>query len=166
MWELLRRWVPPVYLLRNIVQHYTLMQSAPLWIVFQTGTTEYIHSSRFWERVFQLIQHFSTRIIVVVYPIVHRCATFWLLLSILRTLPLHFCAKKRAFFKNIFLLSRHSRRQFGRANVLKTTKSFMHVAFTTYFFTPSKKEKRCQEFLVRSFIEKRKIGIAFFSSSL
>ena len=50
--------------------------------------------------------------------------------------------------------------------IAKTTKSFMHVAFTTYFFTPSKKEKRCQEFLVRSFIEKRKIGIAFFSRSL
>ena len=37
-------------------------------------------------------------------------------------------------------MSRHTRRQFGRANVLKSM-YFMHVAFTTYFFTPLKKKK-------------------------
>ena len=138
-----------IYLLRNTLQHYTLMQSAPLWIVFQTGTTEYIHSvySRFWDENgflywFSILEHTILYLVAQYIPLFTDARRFdyYYTKYILRILPLSFLCQKRAFSKNIFLLSRHTRRQFGRANVLKSM-YFMHLAFTTYFFTPLKKKK-------------------------
>ena len=99
------RWVPPVYLLRNTLQHYTLMQSAPLWIVFQTGTTEYIHSvySRFWDENgflywFSILEH------TIVYLVAQMRDV--LIITILNTYsefyPFLFCAKNVLFPKIFF----------------------------------------------------------------
>ena len=105
------RWVPPVYLLRNTLQHYTLMQSAPLWIVFQTGTTEYIHSvySRFWDENgflywFSILEHTILYLVAQYIPLCTDARRFdyYYTKYILRILPLSFFCAKNVLFPKIF----------------------------------------------------------------
>ena len=87
---------------------------------------------------------------ILVYTIgvhISHCAQMRdvLIITILRTLPLLvFLCQKRAFFKNIFLLSRHSSRQFRRANVYchcEDYKIFYACCIYYIFFHTLKKRK-------------------------
>ena len=93
-----------------------------------------------------------------------------LIITILNTYsefyPFLFSVPKTCFFQKYFSFVQTYQTSIRACKCIEEYVFYACCIYYIFFHTPKKEEKRCQEFLVKSFIAKRKIGIAFFSSSL